>query len=80
VYKELNQVYTFHMPEQLSRIELKLAELEGKIDATYKSAEKMRKYMMWTAIITVAVIVIPLLILPFVIPAFLSSVTLPAGY
>lgn len=68
------------MPEQLSRIETKLVELEGKIDATYKSAEKMRKYFLWTGIITVAVIIIPLLILPFVIPAFLSSVTLPAGY
>lgn len=68
------------MPEQLSNIEKKLVELEAKIDATYASSEKMRKYMMWTAIITVCVIVIPLLILPFVIPAFLSSVTLPAGY
>lgn len=68
------------MPEQLSNIEKKLIELEAKIDATYASAEKMRKYMMWTAIITVGVIIIPLLILPFVIPAFLSTVTLPAGY
>jgi hypothetical protein len=68
------------MPEQLSRIEAKLVEMEAKINATYASAEKMRKYMLWTAIITVGVIVVPLLILPFVIPAFLSSVTLPAGY
>ena len=68
------------MPEQLDRMELKLAELEGKVDAAYESAEKVRKYMMWTAIITVAVIVLPLLILPLFLPAFLSSVSLPAGY
>lgn len=66
--------------EQLDRIEKKLAELEVKVDASFKSTERIRKYMLWTAVITVAVIVIPLLILPLVIPAFLSSVALPAGY
>lgn len=68
------------MDEQLDRIELKLAELEGKLDAVHRSGEKMRKYMMWTGIITVAVIVIPLLVLPLLLPAFLGSLTLPAGY
>lgn len=61
------------MQEQLDRMELKLAELEGKLDATFASAEKTRKYFLWTGIITVAVIVIPLLILPFLLPAFLAS-------
>ena len=72
------------MQEQLDRIELKLAELEGKINATYASSEKMRKYFLWTGIITVAVIVIPLLILPFILPAAISGLTggvnLPQGY
>ena len=68
------------MNEQLDRIELKLAEVAGKAEETRISVEKMRKYMMWTAIITIAVIVIPLLILPLLIPAFLNSVALPAGY
>lgn len=58
---------------QLDRVELKLAELEGKVDAAFASVEKMRKYMMWTGIITIAVIVIPLLILPLFIPSFLAS-------
>jgi len=40
----------------------------------------MRKYMLWTLIVTVGVIVVPLLILPLVIPAFLQSLTLPAGF
>ena len=61
------------MPEQLDRIEVKLAELQGKIDATYESSEKMRKYFLWTMIITVGMIVIPLLILPLFLPAFLAS-------
>ncbi len=65
--------YTFCMPEQLSEIEKKLVVLEGKVDAAYASVEKMRKYMMWTGIITVAVIVIPLLLLPLFIPSFLAS-------
>ncbi len=61
------------MNEQLDRMELKLAELEGKIDAAYQSVEKMRKYFLWTGIITAAVIVIPLLIIPFILPAFFSG-------
>jgi hypothetical protein len=61
------------MNEQLDRIELKLAELTGKVDDVYKSSERMRLYAKWTAIITVALIVIPLLILPLVLPAFFAA-------
>ncbi|MDE2071771.1 MAG: hypothetical protein KGI70_03535 [Patescibacteria group bacterium] len=69
--------------EQLDRIEIKLAELQAKSEETFKSVDKMRRYMLWTAIITVAVIVIPLLILPAVLPGFLASQgvgSLPAGF
>ncbi len=68
------------MEQQLSQIETKLKELETKMDAIYRSSERMRKYFLWTGIITVAVIVLPLLLLPLVIPAFLNSVALPAGF
>ena len=61
------------MQEQLDRIEIKLAELQGKIDEVYSSSEKTRKYFLWAGIITVAVIIIPLLILPAVLPGFLAS-------
>ena len=61
------------MDEQLQRI-------EQKVDALYASSEKMRKYFLWTLIITAAVIVVPLLILPLVIPFFLNSLTLPPGF
>lgn len=58
---------------QLDRIEIKLAELEGKVDAAYQSSEKMRTYLLWGFWLTVAVIVLPLLVLPALVPAFLAS-------
>ena len=51
----------------------KLAEQDAKIDAIYASSEKMRKYFLWTLIITVAMIIIPLLGLGFAIPQFLNT-------
>ena len=61
------------MNEQLDKIELKLVELEGKIDAVYASSEKMRKYFLWTVIIMVGAILLPLFLLPLFVPAFLAS-------
>ena len=52
----------------------KLAELEQKVDAVYKSAEKTRKYFMWTLILSVVLFVLPLIALVFVIPYFLSAI------
>ncbi|MDO8518081.1 MAG: hypothetical protein Q7S26_02210 [bacterium] len=70
------------MNEQLDTIERTLAELQGKIDATYASSEKMRKYFLWMLIITVGAIIVPLFLLPFFVPAFLASqgALLPAGF
>ncbi len=68
------------MNEQLDRIEIKLAELEGKIDQAYRSSEKMRTYMTWGFWITVGAIFIPLLILPLLLPAFLGSIAIPPGF
>jgi hypothetical protein len=67
------------MNEQLDRMELKLAELVGKVDEMREASEKMRKYAKWTAIITVALIVIPLLILPFVLPSFFAAEGVSTG-
>ena len=61
------------MNEQLDRMEHKLLELETKIDATFVSAEKMRKIFTWTAIGSVIAILIPALIIPFVAGPFLQS-------
>lgn len=60
------------MNEQLDRI-------EAKLNAMQVSVDKTRSYLMWGFWITVAVIVLPLFILPLFLPAFLGSVTLPAG-
>ena len=56
-------------PELLQKLE----ELDKKIEMTYRSAEKMRKYFMWTLIISVVVIVVPAIGLVFAIPAFLNT-------
>lgn len=72
--------YTGDMDGQLDRIEGKLAELEGKLDATYQSAEKMRKYFLWTLVVTVVIILVPLFILPLFIPSFLASQGVGAGF
>lgn len=58
------------MEEQLNRI-------EQKVDQLYTSAEKTRKYFLWTLIITVGLILLPLLLLPLVIPFFLNSLLGP---
>lgn len=68
------------MNEQLDRIEIKLAELEGKLDQAYQSSETMRKYLLWGFWITVGAVALPLLILPLILPAFLGSIALPAGF
>ncbi len=47
--------------------------MEQKLDAVYKSSEKMRKFFKWTLIITLIVTVLPLLGLLIAIPQFLSS-------
>ena len=54
----------------------KLATQEKKLDEVYRSVEQMRKYFLWTLMITVAVIVLPLIGLFFVIPQFLNSYNL----
>ena len=53
-------------------LEQRLTRIEQKIDATYIAANKTRKYMFWTFVISVVVIVLPLIGLVFVIPQFLG--------
>ena len=51
----------------------KIEEQGRKIDEIYNSVEKIKKYFLWTLIITVVTIVLPLIGLAFVIPKFLST-------
>jgi hypothetical protein len=52
--------------------EKRLAGLEQKLDAVYRSVEKMRKYFLWTLIVGVVTFVLPLIGLAFVIPYYFS--------
>lgn len=61
------------MDEELKK---RLEELEKKVEATYISAEKTRKYLLWTFIISVAVIILPLIGLVFVLPKFLATMNI----
>lgn len=56
-------------------LQQRLTTLEQKIDATYAAANKTRKYLLWTMIISIAVIVLPLLGLVFAIPKFIGTLT-----
>ena len=62
--------YSKYMDDQILQ---RLLEQEKKIDEIYRSVEKMRKYFMWTLIISVAFIVLPLIGLLFAIPSFLNT-------
>lgn len=53
----------------------KLDEIGAKADRAYQASEKVRKYLFWTGVITIALIVLPLIGLVFAIPAFISSYT-----
>jgi len=54
-------------------IKNKLEEQDAKLDAIYASVEKMRKYFLITAWITVMAIVLPIIGLFFAIPSFLNT-------
>lgn len=56
-------------------IQNKIAELDKKVDAVYKSVEQTRKIIFWTAVVTAAVIVLPLIGMLFVIPSFINTYT-----
>jgi hypothetical protein len=58
------------MDEELKK---RLDEQDKRLEAIYRSTEKMRKAFLWTLWITIAIVVLPILGLVFVIPAFLRS-------
>ena len=52
----------------------KLEENSQKLDKVYRSSERMRKYFLWTLIITLIFILLPLFGLLIVVPQFLNTV------
>lgn len=57
----------------------KLEQQEAKIDAMYASVEKLRKYFLWTLIITVVTVVLPIIAMMFILPAIMSTMTSAYG-
>lgn len=53
----------------------KIEQQQNKIDATYESVEKLRKYFLWTLIITGVTVVLPLVIFLFALPMIMSSIS-----
>jgi len=64
----LKLVWGYMEQELLKKIE----EQGEKIEKVYRSVGKMRKFFLWTLIITGALVVLPLIGLLFAIPDFLS--------
>lgn len=56
-------------PELKQRLEAQ----DAKLDAIYKSVERMRKYFLIITWVTIALIVLPMIGLVFAIPAFLHN-------
>lgn len=53
----------------------KMRVMEQKIDTMHRSVEKLRKYSLWTLIITFVTIVLPIIALAVVAPWALSVLT-----
>lgn len=64
------------MDEEIKKI---LAEQDKKLDAIFKSAEKTRKYFLWTLIISVVVIVLSLIGISFLAPQYIKTIN-PTSY
>ena len=59
-------------------ISKKFEEQDKKLDAIFRSAEKTRKYFLWTLIISLLAVFLPLIGLAFVIPIYLKSLNFGA--
>ena len=55
------------------QLQEKLTDLEQKLNAVYRSAEKTRKYILTFVVISVIALVLPLIGMVFAIPAFLNT-------
>lgn len=53
----------------------KLDEIGTKAEKAYQAAEKVRKYLFWTGVVTVVLVVVPAIGLMFAIPQFIDSYT-----
>ncbi len=52
----------------------KIEDQDQKLEKIYNSIEKMRKYFLWTLIVTVAMIALPLIGILLVVPQLLQTI------
>jgi len=57
----------------------KIEAQDKKLEEIYNSIERIRKYFLWSFIVTVAAIILPLIGLLFVIPQFLRNFNASMG-
>ncbi len=57
----------------------KLDEIGAKAEKAYQAAEKVRKYLFWTGVVTAALVVIPAIGLAFAVPQFIDTYTTTLG-
>lgn len=60
--------------KKMDEILKKIEQQERKIDAIYASVEKLRKYFLWTFIITVATVILPLIIAIVILPSLIGNI------
>lgn len=53
----------------------KLQKMEQKVDTMFASIEKLRKYFLWTIIVTFATIILPLAVLAVAAPWMLGTLS-----
>jgi uncharacterized protein YqhQ len=53
----------------------KLNEIDAKAEKAYQAAEKVRKYLFWTGVVTIVLFVLPLVGIAFALPSFIGSYT-----
>jgi type II secretory pathway component PulF len=63
----------------MEELNLKIGELEKKIDSLQLSINKLNKIFFWTLMVTIAttvvLVILPLIALVFILPQFLSIYT-----
>lgn len=57
----------------------KLEEQQLKIDAMFVSVEKLRKYFLWTLVVTVVTIALPLVAMMFILPSLVGNLSSAYG-
>ena len=63
------------MENEIATLKQQIEEQRKVVDAIYQSIEKMRKYFLITAWVTVLAIVLPLIGILFVGPSFVGNYT-----